>query len=124
MGYLKIGDWEIRANGRRATLRIVTIDEIGRMSGKLGDRRFSGWWNERGRRVTFVLDGAADDRSDDLAFAGYAWDEPVEAPGSERRYHLAGTYDTFGGGGGAKDRETFGWFATLARAGPIHISER
>jgi len=71
-----------------------------------------------------VLDGATDDRSDDLAFAGYAWDEPAEAPGSERRYHLAGTYDTFGGGGGAKDRETFGWFATLARPGPIHISER
>jgi hypothetical protein len=122
MPYLKIGDWDIQANGRSGRLRIRDIDEIGRVSGRVFDLRFSGWWNERGRRLTFVL-GAADDRSDDQAFSGYAWDEPATGPGLERSYHLAGSYDTFGGGGGAKDRQTFGWFATLARPGPVHISE-
>jgi hypothetical protein len=124
MAYLKIGDWEIRASGKRGRLQIAAIDDIGRVSGRVFGHRFSGWWNERGHRLTFVVDGAADDRSDDQAFSGYAWDEPPESPGVDRLYHLAGSYDTFGGGGGAKDRQTFGWFATLTRAGPIHISER
>lgn len=124
MTYLKIGDWDIQANGRHGTLRIRDIDAIGRVSGRIFDFRFSGWWNERGRRLTFVLDGSAEDSSDDQAFSGYAWDEPEGVLGIERRYHLAGSYDTFGGGGGAKDRQTFGWFATLARPGPLHISER
>ncbi len=53
--------------------------------------------------------------SDEQAFEGYAWDERAEV-GFPRIYHLAGSYGTFGGGGGAKDRQSFGWFATLGRA--------
>jgi hypothetical protein len=124
MSYLKVGDWDIRANGTHGRLQISAIDDLGRVSGKVFDRRFSGWWNERGHRLTFVVDGATEDHSDDQAFSGYAWDEPPETAAGERTYRLAGSYDTFGGGGGAKDRQTFGWFATLDRPGPIHISER
>jgi len=122
MPYLKVGVWEIRANGWRGRLLIRRIDEIGRLSGRLDGHAISGWWNERGHRLSFVVDAEGEDSSDDLAFSGYAWDELTEA-GSGRSYYLAGSYDTFGGGGGAKDRETFGWFATLASTGPIPISE-
>lgn len=122
MTYLKIGDWEIHANGQRGTLRIRTIDELGRVSGKVLDHRFTGWWNERGRRLTFALAADGVESSDGQGFEGYAWDESAGA-GLQRSYHLAGSYDTFGGGGGAKDRQTFGWFATLTRPGPPHISE-
>jgi hypothetical protein len=114
VAYLKIGDWEIHASGRQIKLEIRRIDEIGRISGKLDGRPISGWWNERAARLTFVVDADGEHSSDDRAYAGYAWDEPAD-PGSLRSYYLAGCYDTFGGGGGAKDRETFGWFATLSR---------
>ncbi len=33
-----------------------------------------------------------------------------------RAYFLAGSYETFGGGGGARDRQSFGWFAVLVAA--------
>jgi hypothetical protein len=117
-----IGDWEIHANGRRGTLRIRSIDQLGRVSGRMFDQRITGWWNERGRRLTFALAGDGTDSSDGQGFEGYAWDEPADL-GLQRSYHLAGSYDTFGGGGGAKDRQSFGWFATLVRPGPAHISE-
>ena len=71
---------------------------------------------------TFAPAADGVESSDGQGFEGYAWDESA-GPGLQRSYHLAGSYDTFGGGGGAKDRQTFGWFATLARPGPPHISE-
>lgn len=101
-------------------LRIRRIDEIGRVTGDLDDERVVGWWSERAHRLTFVLGRNGGDAADDLAFEGYAWDEPG-GNGALRSYHLAGSYETFGGGGGAKDRQTFGWFATLERAGPLRI---
>jgi hypothetical protein len=117
--YLKIGDWEVHVNGHRGTLRIRRIDEIGRVEGTAFDQPIVGWWSERAHRLTFVLrrDGRQD-AVDDQAFEGYAWDEPGQS-GAPRVYRLAGSYETFGGGGGAKDRQTFGWFATLQRPGAI-----
>jgi hypothetical protein len=118
--YLKVGDWDAHVNGSRDTLRIRRIDEIGRVTGTLVDDPIVGWWSERAHRLTFVLSRGGEDAADDLAFEGYAWDEPGGA-GVRRVYHLAGSYETFGGGGGAKDRQTFGWFATLDRPGPLRI---
>jgi hypothetical protein len=120
MSYLKVGEWELHVNGGRAVLRIRRIDEIGRVTGDLFGRPIVGWWSERAHRLTFVLSRNGEDAADDLAFEGYAWDEPSR-PGIPRDYHLAGSYETFGGGGGAKDRQTFGWFATLERPRPMRI---
>jgi len=121
MTYLKTGEWAVHVNGTRETLRIRRIDEIGRLTGALFDQPIVGWWSERAHRLTFVLSRDGKDATDDLAFEGYAWDEPGGL-GVPRIYHLAGSYETFGGGGGAKDRQTFGWFATLERPGPIRIA--
>jgi hypothetical protein len=110
--YLKVGDWEIHANGVTGTLRITSIDELGRVSGSVFEQPITGWWSERARRLTFANNRTEADHADDQAFEGYAWDEP-SGPGLARVYHLAGSYETFGGGGGAKDRQAFGWFATL-----------
>lgn len=115
MAYLHAGDWEIHANGCRGTLSIHEIDELGRVVGTLFDRPISGWWSERARRLTFLPDGAHADACSGQAYEGYAWDEPG-GPKAPRTYRLAGSFETFGGGGGAKDRQAFGWFATL-RAG-------
>jgi len=115
MSYLKVGDWSIHANGIRGTLRIIEIDELGRVSGTLFDEPITGWWSERARRLAFVREQARADASNERGFEGYAWDERLDA-GAPRAYYLAGSYETFGGGGGAKDRQSFGWFATLARA--------
>jgi hypothetical protein len=52
---------------------------------------------------------------DGQGFEGYAWDESADV-GEPRTYYLAGSYETFGGGGGAKDRQSFGWFASLTGA--------
>ena len=120
MTYLKVGDWDVHVNGARQTLRIRRIDEIGRVTGTLIEEPIVGWWSERAHRLTFVLSRDGEDAADDLAFEGYAWDEP-NGLGVPRTYHLAGSYETFGGGGGAKDRQTFGWFATLERVGPLRI---
>ena len=122
MTYLKVGDWEMRVNGGRGTLRIRRIDELGRVTGALFEEPIVGWWSERAHRLTFVLSRAGEDAADDLAFEAYAWDEPGGI-GVPRVYHLAGSYETFGGGGGAKDRQTFGWFATLERPGPTRVDE-
>jgi hypothetical protein len=113
MAYLKVGDWSIHANGIRGTLCIQEIDELGRIFGTVCDEPIRGWWSERAHRLTFVRERAQADGSADQGFEGYAWDEPA-AGGSPRLYHLAGSYETFGGGGGAKDRQSFGWFATFA----------
>ena len=110
--YLKVGDWEMHVNGVTGTLQITSIDELGRVSGMVFEQPITGWWSERARRLTLTNNRAAADPSDGQAFEGYAWDEP-SGPGLPRVYHLAGSYETFGGGGGAKDRQTFGWFATL-----------
>jgi hypothetical protein len=117
MAYLKIGDWSIHASGIRGTLRIQEIDELGRIFGTVCDEPIRGWWSERAHRLTFVRELAQADVSDEQGFEGYAWDEPA-ADGSPRSYHLAGSYETFGGGGGARDRQSFGWFATFVRAAP------
>jgi hypothetical protein len=113
MAYLKIGDWRIHASGIRGTLRIQEIDEIGRVFGTVYDEPIRGWWSERARRLAFVRERRRAGASDDQGFEGYAWDEPAKA-GLPRAYYLAGSYETFGGGGGAKDRQSFGWFARLA----------
>jgi hypothetical protein len=114
MPYLKVGDWSIHANGIRGLLRISAIDELGRVSGTVFDEPITGWWSERARRLTFVREQARADASDEQGFEGYAWDERLDAR-VPRTYYLAGSYETFGGGGGAKDRQSFGWFAALAR---------
>ena len=110
MAYLKIGNWEIHANGVRGSLLVQEIDELGRMSGTVFDRRVTGWWSERARRLSFVRETCEFNTAADQAYEGYAWDEP--AGQGSRRYYIAGSYETFGGGGGAKDRQAFGWFAT------------
>jgi hypothetical protein len=84
------------------------IDDVGRVSGTFLDDPITRWWSERARRLTFVRERKRA-VSDDQGFEGYAWDEPN---GPSRAYYLAGSYETFGGGGGAKDRQSFGWFAT------------
>jgi hypothetical protein len=116
MAYLKISDWIIHVNGAQGTLRIREIDELGRVSGSLFDDPIRGWWSERARRLTFVREPTDAGGASEQGFQGYAWDEPAgsDAP---RTYHLAGSFETFGGGGGAKDRQSFGWFAT--HAGPM-----
>lgn len=121
MTYLKVGDWEVHANGIEGTLRIRRIDELGRVNGTIFDQPITGWWSERARRLIFNQNGEEADSSNDRAYEGYAWDEPGGSA-TPRLYHLAGSYETFGGGGGAKDRQTFGWFATLDRRGPLRIA--
>jgi hypothetical protein len=115
MPYLKVGEWSIHVNGIRGTLRVSEVDELGRVSGTLFDEPITGWWSERARRLAFVREQIETGALDEQAFEGYAWDEPVET-GAPRTYFLAGSYETFGGGGGAKDRQSFGWFAFLTGA--------
>jgi hypothetical protein len=127
MAYLKLGDWNIHASGTRGTLRIREIDDLGRVFGTMCDESIRGWWSERARRLTFVRERGHADASDEQGFKGYAWDEPTEV-GAPRIYYLSGSYETFGGGDGAKDRQSFGWFATFATgrvlSGPTIESER
>jgi hypothetical protein len=108
--YLHTGDWNIDANGIRGTLRVRDIDELGRISGTLFEQRITGWWSERARRLSFVRAGG--DTGGEQGYEGYAWDERP-GRGLLRVYHLAGSFETLGGAEGAKDRQTFGWFATL-----------
>jgi hypothetical protein len=108
VSYLRVGGWEIDANGTKGKLSIAEIDEHGRISGTLFEERITGWWSERARRLSF-LRGETDCEQ---AYEGYAWDE-LRREGTPRTYYLAGSFETFGGGGGANDRQTFGWFAAL-----------
>jgi len=112
MSYLKVGVWSIHAGGISGTLRVDEIDELGRVSGTLFDEPITGWWSERARRLAFVRERRGTTGFDGQGFEGYAWDERPDG-GVPRTYLLAGSYETFGGGGGAKDRQSFGWFATL-----------
>jgi hypothetical protein len=115
VAYLHSGDWEIDANGVRGTLRVDEIDALGRISGTLFGQRITGWWSERARRLSFIR--AGEEADGEQGYEGYAWDERPDA-GQPRVYHLAGSFETFGGRNGAKDRQTFGWFATSKRGKP------
>jgi len=108
--YLSAGDWDIDANGVKGTLSIADVDEIGRVSGTLFEQRITGWWSERARRLSFLRESA--ETTTKQGYEGYAGDER-ERNGSPRTYFLADSFETFGGGGGANDRQTFGWFAAL-----------
>ncbi len=57
MAYLRAGKWEIDANGVKGTLAIAAVDELGRVSGTLFERKITGWWSERARRLSFLSDG-------------------------------------------------------------------
>jgi hypothetical protein len=115
MAYLRAGEWDIHASPSRGTLQITEIDELGRVTGTVFGELMTGWWSERARRVTFLRPGLDGDTRVEQGFEGYAWDEPGDE--GSRRYYLAGSLATFGGGGGAKDRQSFGWFATLGTDG-------
>ena len=52
MTYLRAGEWEIDANGELEILRIEAVDELGRVSGMVGDQPIMGWWSERARRLS------------------------------------------------------------------------
>src|SRR5438093_11675606 len=101
MTYLHAGDWDVNANGIKGTLSIDEVDELGRVSGTLLEQPITGWWSERARRLSFLRD--RDDAARQQGYEGYAWDER-DRNGSPRTYYLAGSFETFGGAGGARDR--------------------
>jgi len=111
MAYLRAGYWVIHASARSGTLHVREVDELGRVTGTVFGEPISGWWSERARRLTFLRNGCRSDGCVEQGYEGYAWDEPADA--GLRSYFLAGSFETFGGGGGAKDRQSFGWFASF-----------
>ena len=101
MTYLHAGDWDIDANGVRACAS-TKIDDLGASRARLrpADHRLVG---RAGAPVSFSPTARGSRLRLGLR----------EAPSPPRSYHLAGSFETFGGEAGAKDRQTFGWFATL-----------
>ena len=104
---LMTGNWNINANGSHGVLNIIGVDSQGRLNATVYGDQVVGWWDEEDRRITFLRqrDGQAIQ-----SFSGYTWDEAA----AHHIHYLAGSFETYAGGGGTAARPTYGWFASLA----------
>jgi hypothetical protein len=114
MAYLQTGTWQVDGNGSRGDLIIQGIDSRGRVSGTIYGQSINGWWDEDARRITFLRVPNQQDPRSEQTFDGYAWDEPA---GADTDFFLAGSFETYAGGGGSAKRPTYGWFARMHRVG-------
>jgi hypothetical protein len=108
MAYLRTGNWNIDGNGSRGILAIQAVDAQGRLNATVYGQRVVGWWDEEDRRITLLRLINPNDPTSFQSFSGYGWDE---AAGADRRYYLAGSFETYAGAGGTAARPTYGWYA-------------
>ena len=83
-----------RASGPGRPILLWTTGE-GHGFGTPFEERITGWWSDRTRRLSFLRESGP--ATTDQGYEGYAWDER-DRNGSPRTYHLAGSFETFGGG--------------------------
>jgi hypothetical protein len=101
---LQTGTWKVDGNGHQGDLVIQNVGADGRLTGTIYGQPIKGWWDEEDRRITFLRQAASQ------SWDGYGWEQPI---GSDVNFFLAGSFETYAGGGGSAKRPTYGWFATM-----------
>ncbi|SRR6266508_4943686 len=110
MGIPTNENWEINANGAHGALNITSIDAQGRLQGMVFGQKLVGWWDDEDQRMAFLRIGDPNDPASCQSFIGYAWTKG--SPGVTT-FFLAGSFDTYAGGGGSAKRPSYGWFASV-----------
>ena len=100
------GSWKINANASEGELVIESITD-GKVEGKLLGDRIRGFYDERTKCLSVLRLGG--DGVGFQSYKGYLFINPEE---KQIRYHFAGTFQVFGGEGGAGTE--YGWFAQVS----------
>ena len=100
------GTWKINANASEGELVIESITD-GKVEGKLLGDRIRGFYDERTKCLSVLRLGG--DGVGFQSYKGYLFINPEE---KQIRYHFAGTFQVFGGEGGAGTE--YGWFAQVS----------
>ncbi len=108
---LVAGKWDINGNGAEGTLVIQGVDGQGRLQGTVFGQKLVGWWDEEDKRITFLRVSDPANPASFQTFSGYHWDEEK---GFGRIHYLAGSFETYAGGGGSAKRPTYGWYAQIS----------
>lgn len=105
-----IGEWTLNANGAEGTLSIPDIDSAGRLVGaKAFGSSVIGFWDDEGKKITFLRPTKASGHSSDQIYTGY-WFSTDESA-TIVSFYLTGFFEAFEGTGGKANRTLFGWFA-------------
>jgi hypothetical protein len=105
MASLITGNWKLNANGYPGTLTITAIDTNGNLTSSTAfGNKIIGFWDEDGRKITFIRVMNENDPSTFQIYTGYLMGTTT----------IAGSFEAFQGGGGAAKRSVFGWFATTS----------
>jgi hypothetical protein len=113
---LPTGEWEIHENGYIGTLRIDSVDAQGVVTGTLEvppdpSHTITGLYNERTGTLTFYRIINQQDPSSIQTYVGIVFRDGSPFEGTPDR--LAGYFIGLPAGGGNRDQNVWGWYATL-----------
>jgi hypothetical protein len=98
------GAWKVNANGHEGELVIDSIKE-GKVEGTLLGDKIRGFYDEKSKCLSLLRLGA--DGGTKQTYKGYLFHNKEQT-----KYNLAGTFQVFGGEGGAGVE--YGWYAHVA----------
>ena len=101
------GTWKINANATEGELVIESITD-GKVEGKMLGDRIRGFYDEKTKCLGVLRLGG--DGVGFQSYKGYLFINPEE---KQIRYHFAGTFQVFGGEGGAGTE--YGWYAQVSK---------
>jgi hypothetical protein len=123
---LRLGVWNVNANGEEGQLVVQGIDASGIVDGSVFGIPFRGLWNEVTQELTFSIfagivptvnmggltqEGVSPGVK---VFIGYLFSTPpAPAPGADIDWSLAGYFHAAPAVGGTSRRSTLGWFAQI-----------
>ncbi len=102
------GTWKINANGHEGELVIDSVTD-GKVEGTLLGDKIRGFYDEKSKCLSLIRLGA--DGNTKQTYKGYLFLNPEE---KQTKYNLAGTFQVFGGEGGAGVE--YGWYAHVTKA--------
>ncbi|HJZ93952.1 MAG TPA: hypothetical protein VKE40_23965 [Gemmataceae bacterium] len=110
LGQPPTGTWKVNGNGHEGELVIKSVAGL-KVEGTIYGQPFVGAYDEKTMRLNFLRIQDPKDPTTSQAWKGYLFQNVGE---TEVKYTLAGTFESFGEGGGAPRLE-FGWFAQITK---------
>jgi hypothetical protein len=112
LAQLPSGTWKFNGNGFEGELVIKSVDG-GKIEGTVYGQPIVGTYDEKTKRLNFLVMRDPKDPTSFQAFKGYVFQNADE---KQIRYTLAGTFVPFSAAGTADGMLEAGWYAQLTKA--------
>lgn len=112
MATLVNGNYQVNANGYVGSLTL-SVDGSGNVTGTIYNDKISGFWDEDGKKITFLRIPSSGKSDAYQVYTGYWWQNALAdlKAGSGLRHFLAGSFEAFKGTGAVAQRILYGWSA-------------